>query len=155
MATVESDVYMLGGFIYELLTAGCEPFQWLTDHPLMLVQRLVSARPVAIPYSGAFVSGLLHKNVLEALAEANIQAAEHGHAPLLPWCIAPCTLPGSAGRLETVKALMASCLALDPAARPKLPDALDTVSTLLEEEVAAVAPAPGTPSGGAGAAGSQ
>jgi serine/threonine protein kinase len=127
VVTTASDVYMVGGFTYELLTAGTPPFHWLASNTQLLVQRLTSADPVEIPDMDAAVPGLLHKNVLEA--------AELSRKPI-PWCVQADGTPGSGQRLEEVKGLMTSCLALSPQARPKLPDLHRCVVGLLAAEVA-------------------
>ena len=124
VATVESDVYMVGGLAYELLTGGTTPFHWLLGHPQLLAQRLLTADPVEIPDS-APVPGLLHVNVLEALAV--------GKRPV-PWCVQADGTPGSAGRLEVLKCVVAQCLAKEPGDRPKLPALLATLEDLQGKE---------------------
>jgi hypothetical protein len=117
VASVMSDVYMVGGLMYELLTGGTAPFHWLTGDPHLLVLRRQSAGMVA-----EGVPSLRGKSVLEAAA---IDRQE------IPWRVRASSLPGSAARLETVKSMLADCLALEPSARPKLPDLLERVDALL------------------------
>ncbi len=137
VATVESDVYMVGGLAYELLTGGTTPFHWLLGNPQLLAQRLVSADPVEIPDCPP-VPGLLRLNVLEALAEGKRSA---------PWCVQANGTPGSAGRLEELKGLVGECLAGELGARPKLPTLLATLEDLERREVAEVREV-GSPGGG-------
>jgi hypothetical protein len=99
VATTASDVYMLGGLAYELLTAGTRPFHWLARNEPLLIERLTSAGPVEIPGTDVTLPGLLNKNVLEA--------AELDRKPI-PWCVRADATPGSARRLEEVTGLMAS-----------------------------------------------
>jgi serine/threonine protein kinase len=142
VVTTASDVYMVGGFTYELLTAGTLPFHWLSRLPQLLIERLTSADPVEIPGTDMEVPGLLHKSVLEA--------AELDRKPI-PWCVQADATPGSAGRLAEVKGLMAACLALSPEDRPKLPDLHRSV-TVLQAAEAAEARATGSTGGGRPAA---
>jgi serine/threonine protein kinase len=130
VVTTASDAYMVGGFAYELLTAGTPPFHWLLGNPHLLVQRLTSASPVEIPDTDVTLPGLLYKNVLEA--------AELSRKPI-PWCVQADATPGSAGRLAEVKSLMTSCLALRPQDRPKLPDLYSSVTVLQVAEASKAA----------------
>jgi hypothetical protein len=129
VVTAASDVYMVGGLAYELLTAGVPPFHWLARNAQLLFERLTSADPVEIPGTDVVVPGLLHKNVLEA--------AVLDRNPI-PWCVQADSTPGSVARLEEVKGLMTSCLALSPEDRLKLPELHRRVVDLLLAEAAEV-----------------
>ncbi len=122
-ATVESDVYMLGGFLYELLTSGLAPFHWLQSNSQLLKDRLLCSSVVPVPGTSP-APGLLGKNVLEA---ARIDKVA------LPWCVAT-PRSGSAERLEELKRLLSRCLVSDKSTRPKLAEIMLLVTRLLAEE---------------------
>jgi serine/threonine protein kinase len=127
VATAASDVYMLGGLIFELLTAGTVPFHWLSGNPQLLVQRLCSADPVAMPDCDAYIPGLLATNVLEAYSMRR-------ESTPVQWRVRTTATPGSADRLEELKSLMADCLSFEPEHRPKLVALLRRVAALLDAE---------------------
>jgi hypothetical protein len=138
VATTASDVYMVGGLAYELLTAGTAPFHWLAtdlESRLLLGRRRATVGRVPIPGLRSGLPGLLGKSVLEA--------AEEDCEPI-PWCVRVEGSPGIGDRLEDLKALMVQCLATEPGARPKLPVPLGHVEALLGAEEVEVA-ATGTP----------
>ena len=132
VATTASDVYMVGGLAYELLTAGITPFHWLAVNPSLFTRRRASRDPVAVPgLPGVMASGLYGKSVLEVAAVDGIG---------IPWCVRVDGSPGSAGRLEALKAVVTQCLAAEPGGRPKVAALLGTVGELLAAEVAEVGP---------------
>jgi hypothetical protein len=126
-AKTTGDVYMLGGLAYELLTAGMAPFHWLSRNAQILVDRRVSEGPVRQPGIPVPLPGLLHKNVMEA---AGIDGEP------VPWCVQGNIAPGSGGRLEELKALVASLLAAEPDCRPKLPGTLAQLKDMVGLEAA-------------------
>ncbi len=124
LATVPSEVYMLGGLLYELLTAGHEPYHWLLDDADLFLARLRSAAVVPIPGApGHGFPGLQGRNTLAAAAIDGVP---------VPWTVAAGS-PGpgeSADLLEEAKGLVEACLQQDPAARPTLDRLWDAVVSL-------------------------
>ncbi len=132
VVTAACDVYMVGGLAYELLTGGTAPFHWLAVNPSLFTLRRASRDPVAVPgLRGMMASGLYGKSVLEVAAE---------DTEPITWCVRVDGSPGSAGRLEALKAVVTQCLAAEPGGRPKVAALLDTVGELLTAEVAEVGP---------------
>ncbi len=120
---------MVGGFLYELLTAGSPPFGWLLDNPQLFLQRRATADPVPVPGAREPLPGLLGKSVLEAAVIDRVS---------LPWCVQAGPLAGSGtgsqARCEALGQLLTRCLARDPAHRPKLSELQGEVDRLLAAE---------------------
>jgi hypothetical protein len=128
VATTASDVYMVGGLAYELLTGGTAPFHWLAgdlQSALFLGQRRATAGRVPFPGLRGGLPGLLGKSVLEV-------AQDDGEP--IPWCVRAEGTPGGLGRLAELKALLEQCLAAEPEVRPKLPALLAAFRDLLVRE---------------------
>ncbi len=134
-ATFATDVYIFGGLLYEMLTGGTWPFHWQATETTigLLIKRRKSAEPVPVPAPDGSVhlwAGLLKKSVLEAAQLDHVR---------VPWCVNTDGSPGSPGRLEELKAVMAQCLAADPGARPKLPALVELLGNWLAIETTEVA----------------
>jgi hypothetical protein len=125
---------MLGGVLYEMLTAGRPPYHWLQSSLSLLSQRLTTTAAIRIPGTALSAPGLLGKNVLEA-------AALDGEA--VPWCVQADATPRSSDRLATLKSILERCLAREPSLRWSLPDLLSALKELRDEELEEVeVPAP-------------
>jgi serine/threonine protein kinase len=123
VASSATDVYMFGGLMYELLTGGTAPFQWLVDNPMLMLDRLRSAEPVGMPGVMQKVFGMLHMNVAVAAAANDVR---------IPWC--DVTARGtSVAAVETLRWLMSECLSSDPSARPSVDALINLLTSLLEQ----------------------
>jgi serine/threonine-protein kinase len=99
VASVQTDVYMLGGLMFEVLTAGRHaPFFW------MPTERLIMLR------------GSSPMNTLDVAMAAGVS---------IPWAIVPGDdWTGAVDGVERLKALMARCLHAEPSRRPSMDDFL-------------------------------
>jgi serine/threonine protein kinase len=123
------DVYMAGGLLYELLTAGTAPYHWLLANVSLLIDRMRTTERTPIPGApGHFIDGLLGRNMFDVAAADGI---------VIPWCMrGPGTHEGT-GRLAATRALLAGCWSSTPSSRPSTAKLLDDCTSLLEGEVAA------------------
>jgi serine/threonine protein kinase len=128
-ASIPSDVYMAGGLLFELLTAGERPFFWLIVNPSLLSVRRATGCDVGVPVPGApgvAVPGLYGKHVLQV-------AGDDGES--IPWRVRRGTMASQVARLEVVKKLMEDCLAEDPAARPDTHSLQEKLQNFYMEEL--------------------
>jgi hypothetical protein len=95
---------MLGGLLYELLTAGHLPYEWALDNVSLLRARLVTDGHVPLAgVAGPGAVGLLGKSVVEAAVIDGVR---------IPWTVRE---PGQL--LAEAQALITLCCAQDPSAR--------------------------------------
>ncbi len=100
IASVATDVYMLGGLMFEVLTAGRVPFFWLP----------AGAEPRTM------FRARTSQNTLDAAAAAGLS---------IPWAIVRGDdWAGAVDGVERLKALMSRCLHAEPSRRPSMDDFL-------------------------------
>jgi hypothetical protein len=99
IASVATDVYMLGGLMFEVLTAGRHaPFFWMSTERLIMLR------------------GSSPMNALDVAMAAGVS---------IPWAIVPGDdWSGAVDGVERLKALMSRCLHADPSRRPSMDDFL-------------------------------
>ncbi len=99
VASVATDMYMLGGLMFEVLTAGRHaPFFWLPTERVMVVRETTSIN--------------------------TLDAAMAGGVPI-PWAVVSGDdWAGAVDGVERLKALMARCLHVEPSRRPSMDDFL-------------------------------
>ncbi len=93
IASVQTDVYMLGGLMFEVLTAGRRaPFFWMASEGLIILRATTTV------------------STLDAAAAAGVS---------IPWAVVPGDdWTGVVDGVERLKALMSRCLHADPSRRP-------------------------------------
>ena len=101
-ASFATDMYMVGGLLFELLTCGQYPFYWVSDDAL-----------TAHRYTDA------GKNCLASARARGVT--------LTPWRISDESPASSTCSLSTLERLMELCLRADASKRPSLGDALAVV----------------------------
>jgi hypothetical protein len=99
IASVATDVYMLGGLMFEVLTAGRHaPFFWMSSESLTILR------------------GSSTINTLDSAMAAGVS---------IPWAVVRGDdWAGAVDGVERLKALMARCLHADPSRRPSMDDFL-------------------------------
>jgi hypothetical protein len=125
IASVQTDVYMLGGLMFEVLTAGRHaPFFWMSAEHLIM---------------------------LRATTSINTVDAASANGVAIPWAIAlDAGWTGVADGVERLKALMSRCLDAEPSRRPSLDDFLAELEAIRGISVVTDGGYGGVPDGGYG-----
>jgi serine/threonine protein kinase len=99
IASSQTDVYMLGGLMFEVLTAGRHaPFFWMSTESLIMLRATTSI------------------NTVDAASAARVS---------IPWAVVPVDdWSGAVDGVERLKGLMSRCLHADPSRRPSMDDFL-------------------------------
>jgi hypothetical protein len=99
IASVQTDVYMLGGLMFEVLTAGRHaPFFWMPPERLMVLRATTLI------------------NTLDSATAAGVP---------IPWAVVPGDdWSGAVDGVERLKGLMSRCLHAEPSRRPSMDDFL-------------------------------
>ena len=117
LATPASDVYMLGGLMFEVLTCGLVPYYWMAPEVRLTRRRLPRGESVAV--NGDVVTGLQGLTVVEAAEEDGVE---------LEWRVEDV---GGVSRVEPLLRLMALCLSRDVRNRPTMDGVAMALAALL------------------------
>ncbi len=131
--TPASDVYMLGGLMFEVLTGGRHPFHWIPAE-VLLRRRLTPADTLLRLPGRAPASGLRDLSVVEAARADGVP---------MEWKVAPASgldddavSAASAARFLDVVALMEHCLDAEPSRRPSVSSLQRRLMALIAAEEA-------------------
>jgi hypothetical protein len=109
---------MLGGLLYELLTAGHPPYHWLLYDTDLLRARFELESPACV--TGPETVGLKGTNVLEAACIDGVP---------IPWSVQGIPAPDADASFLEAKEIMTVCFQKEPTARPTM----DGLAVALEE----------------------
>ena len=123
--TEQSDVYMFGGLMFEMLSGGRRPFFWVTNPTQLLIKRRTHPTQCVLDDAAASLTGSATVPPTPSTATPPSSPSAVEMADPVGWCQVACPTESQQRVLEDVLVLMRQCLASDPQARPTMETVVD------------------------------